>query len=206
MFRMAIFVVLTCSLCASGQDKASLHLNHADLTVLGITIGTSTQADVNNKLGTAPAFKISQSEGADQVTCYRSKSDGDETVVAFYFGALGGWRDVTRISISNSGVLRFATSRCKSISAVSHDLQFLRGLKLGASPSDVRHVLGSPSRSSKKVLTYYVSHECPPELLPKKAGGAPAADGACEVVDSVEAKFDLQLGLEYASFYRFVDK
>lgn len=206
MFRTCVLLALAYTLCASAQDQPTLRLDKRDLTVLGATIGVSSQVDVEKKVGKASSFRISQHEGSDEAICYRSVSEGDKTVVAFYFGALGGWTDLTRISISNSKTPRFPAARCKPSGLISHDLAFLRGLRLGASTTDVMRVLGPPSRSTEGTLSYYVSHNCPPEFLPKKSSGEPDTDAPCEVVDSVEAQFGPEVGLDYISFYHFVDR
>jgi len=206
MFRTSVLLALAYTLCASAQDKPTLKLDKRDLTVLGVTIGVSAQSDVERKIGKAPIFRISEHEGSDEAICYRSTPEADNTVLAFYFGALGAWTDVTRISISTSKALRFPVARCKPSGLISHDVVFLRGLRLGATPAEVMRVLGAPSRSTERTLSYYVSHKCPRELLAKKAGGEPDTDAPCEIVDSVDAQFGSNVGLEYVSFYHFLDR
>jgi len=190
-----------------GQNGRSLKLDRHDLTVLGVTLGSSTLAQVESKLGKAMLFKIGRKEEADKAVCYRSVSNEDDTILVFYFGALGGWTDVTQISVSKSRALPWSTARCVSNSSVSRNLEVLRKLKLGSLTADVVRVLGSPSRTAKNGLSYYFSHHCESEMLQgSKEGETPSRDSQCEVVDSVEAKFTAEDGLIYLSFYHFVDR
>lgn len=204
MFRVRAALCFILALPVSGQDSATLRLDRHDLTVMGVTIGSSNKLGVQSKLGKTATFTVHHADEREDALCYRSASD--DTAVVFYFGALGGWTDVTRISISNSKALEFGTAKCRSSARVSHDLPFLRGLRLGASSSDFVKVLGPPTRASENSASYYVSHKCPLALLPRKDSGAPDLDAPCEIVDSVEGTFRPQVGLEYVSFYHFVDK
>jgi hypothetical protein len=180
------------------QGRPSLELDQRDLTVLGVAIGSSTQA-VERQLGEVAPFYVGDSGSREQVVCYCSASKGDDTILAFYFGALGGWTDVTRISVSGSRALHWSGANCKANHLVSRNLESLRGLKLAAAPADVIRALGPASRPSRTKLYYYVSHKCGPELKSN-----PSPD--CEVVDSVEARFSGEEGLSYMSFYHFVDQ
>jgi len=201
-----VFVVLVfCASGAFGRDKPTLKLDRHDLTVLGVTIGSSTQTDVESSLGKAEVFGVGSGDARENAICYRSPSTEEDTIVVFYFGALGGWTDVTRTSISKSRALPWPSTRCKSNPSVSRTLEFLRELKLGSAAPDVIRALGPPSLSSKNRLYYYTSHHCEPGSGEKAERGEPSRDSPCEAVDSVEAKFDSQGGLIYMSFYHFVD-
>ena len=57
---------------------------------------------MEESLGKAPIFRTGHD--ADTV-CYRAASEQDNTVVTFYFGPLGGWTDVSEISISTAKAL-----------------------------------------------------------------------------------------------------
>ncbi len=198
--KLAICIVCFVSFPIFGQSRASLKLDREALTVLGLTIGSSTSAEVERKLGRSRTFKASGSSGASDVRCYRSASPGDDTVVTFYFGALGGWIDLTKVAISTKKASPVNASWCTQNGEVSRNLEFLKGLTLGASPADVVHILGSPSRRSKNGLTYYVSRPCSNQGM--KAGTTPP--GSCVIVDSVRTRFED--GLVYASFYQFTDQ
>jgi hypothetical protein len=205
LVNILLLALVCCASTASGRDKAALKLDRHDLTVLGVTIGSSTQADVESHLGKAEVFSVGSGDEKENAVCYRSASNDDDTIVGFYFGALGGWTDVTRISISKSRALPWPSTRCKSNRMVSRNLEFLRGLKLGSASPDVIRALGHPSRSSKNRLYYYTSYHCEPGFAEKAERGKPSGDSPCDVVDSVEAKFDSQEGLIYVSFYHFID-
>lgn len=57
-------------------------------------------------------------------------SEQDDAVVTFYFGPLGGWTDVTEISISTAKALSWRLASCKRSPLVLRNLTFLRGLML----------------------------------------------------------------------------
>lgn len=193
--------------CVSGgfaQNAPTLKLNRDDLTVLGVTIGVNNRAQVEVKLGKAQSFKVGAREGADEAIWYRSALASDDTIVVFHFGALGGWSDVTQISISAGKPAPFRTAKCTPSKGISRDLRFLRGIKLGASCADVREILGPPSYATRGKLSYYVSHDCGSQE--PSVGKHESSDSSCEVVDSVEAKFTSSDELIYAAFYHFVDR
>ena len=203
--KSASLVFLLAILTAFAQDVPDLSLGRKDLTVLGLTVGSSTRSQVEGKLGKARSFKFGRGEQADEAVCYRSDSKDDDTVLIVHFGALGGWVDVTEISISTEESLSLHAKTCTPSKSISRDLEFLRGIKLGLSTADVIRVLGHPSRASKNKLSYYVSHPCSPKGL--TAGETTAnPSSSCVVVDSVTAKFSLEDRLIYASFYHFVDQ
>jgi hypothetical protein len=198
-------ILLSAVLCNGSPNpeeaKPSLKLDRQDLTALGVTIGSSTLAGAKSSLGDAQTLHVGHGDKKEDAVCYRSASAKDDTVVTLYAGALGGWIDVTRISVSKSRSLPWSLAMCKSHRLVSRNLEFLRGLRLGSQETDVVRALGPPSRSTKTQLYYYVSHQCGPELPSKKK---PSSD--CEVVDSVEARFTSEEGLAYMSFYHFIDR
>lgn len=193
MFRISL-VLFTAAVVPFCLSQETLRFNRADLTVLGVTMGESSQEQVLAKLGRAPLFRVGTGEGSDDAVCYRSGAQTDDTVVIFHFGALGGWTDVTKISISRGKPPSLRGVTCPPNKAVSHELTFLGGLRLGMSSAAVQKTLGRPSHSRKDRLSYYVSHPCESEK------------SICVVVDSVEARFDSSGQLNYATCYHFIDK
>lgn len=206
MYRCPLLFLLLLQ-CVSGsfaQDAPTLKLNRDDLTVLGVTIGVSNRARVEIKLGKAQSFKAGAREGADDAICYRSALANDDTIVVFHFGALGGWTDVTEISISEGKPAPLRSAKCTPSKDISRDLTFLRGIRLGASSADVREILGPPSHATRGKLSYYVSHDCGSQE--PSVGKHESSDSSCVVVDSAEAKFSSSDELIYAAFYHFVDR
>lgn len=203
MCRLPLFLFVLLMVSEGvAQDTPRLRLNRADLTVLGVTIGVTSRNQVESILGAAAEFRISSREEADDAVCYRSNLKNDDTVVIFYFGALGGWTDVTQISVSQGEPASIRGAHCASSRLFSRDLKFLKGLSLGMSSADVRQILGPPSRTKKGNLSYYVSHDC----KSGKANGGKKNASPCVVVDSVEAGFNASGKLSYATFYHFIDK
>lgn len=202
MRRLPLFLILLVIVSDGvAQNAPRLRLNRADLTVLGVTIGVTSRPQVESGLGAAVEFKIG-SEGGDNAVCYRSSLKNDDTVVVSYFGALGGWTDVTQISVSQGEPASIRDAHCAPNRTVSRSLKFLKGLSLGMSSADVRRMLGPPSRAKKSKLSYYVSHSC----TSGKVNGAKEDANPCEVVDSVEAAFTPLDKLTYVAFYHFIDK
>lgn len=205
-FRLAnllLVVLVSGAPWVSAQHAPTLKFARRDLTVLGQTIGKSTHAQVEDALGKMELFKTG-GEGSDAALCYRSIR-GDDTVVVFYFGALGGWDYLTKISISRSRTLPWPVTRCVVNRSVQRSLVFLRGLKLGSSAAEVGQVLGPATRTSKNRLYYYVSRDC--ESQEELGGsGKPTPESPCEVVDSVDGRFAAEDGLIYISFYQFIDR
>ena len=203
MCRLPLFLFLLIIVSDGvAQNAPRLRLNRADLTVLGVTIGVTSRAQVEAALGTAAQFKIGLGEAADDAVCYRSSLKNDDTVLVFYFGALGGWTDVTQISVSQGEPASIRGAHCAASRTVSRNLKFLKGLSLGMSSADVRQMLGPPSRAKKSQLSYYVSHNC----TSGKVNGAKEDFNPCEVVDSVEATFAPLDKLTCVTFYHFIDK
>ncbi len=184
------------------QNAPTLRLNRADLTVLGVTIGVTSRAQVEAALGTAAEFKIGLGQAADDAVCYRSSLKNDDTVVVFSFGALGGWTDVTQISVSQGEPASIRSAHCAASRKISRNLKFLKGLSLGMSSADVRQALGPPSRAKKSKLSYYVSHHC----ASGKENGRKEDANSCVVVDSVEVMFTPLDKLTHVTFYHFIDE
>ncbi len=199
--NLLLLALVCCASTVSAQRTPTLKLDRHDLTILGLTIGSSTRSQVESSLGKMEVFKIGRGDEADEALCYRSKSRDDDTVLIFSFGALGNWDYLTQISISRARTLPWAASRCVPNRAISQHLQFLRGLKLGASTAEVLGVLGTPTRTTTNRMYYYVSHLCKSAV-----GGTQPTSDQCEIVDSVDAKFSQEGSLIYVSFYHFIDK
>ena len=177
------------------------------MTVLGVTIGLTSKAEVEARLGKASISEVGHGDEAEDVACYRSQSKHDDTIIAFYFGALGGWVDVTRISVSNARAYPLDVENCESNRQVSRNVEFLRKLRLGSTVAEVIRALGAPSHSSAKRLSYYTSHKCGSRLPEsRKSEAKSTANSPCELVDSVDARFTSDGKLEYVSFYHFVEK
>ena len=200
-----MFTALSLASAADRHQKPTLRLNKRDLTVLGSTIGSSSRPEIERRLGKTEVFRTSRAEEADDVICYRSAAADDDTVVVFSFGAMGGWIDLTQISIAEAWQLPKYARACRKITLVSRQVEFLRGLKLGSSRENVLRRLGPASKSSDKELFYYVSHECSATNGGGSGTGASSKDSPCEVVDSVTARFK-KGSLVYVSLYQFVDK
>jgi type IV secretory pathway VirJ component len=64
----------------------------SDASIAGLSIGRSSLQDVQAKFGRAELVRVSQEEESDVSICYISPTDN--TVIVFYSGAMGGWKDL----------------------------------------------------------------------------------------------------------------
>jgi hypothetical protein len=120
--------------------------------------------------------------------------------VVFYFGALGGWNDLTQIAVSKVSALPWSRSRCLKTAKIPELLIFLRDTSLGTSRYALVQQLGLPSRTSPYAIHYYVAHSC---TKIENRESHTAED--CVEVSMVDAKFD-EDGLSFIQFGQFVDQ
>src|SRR5947209_3193156 len=101
MTAFLILGMITCSaqarrgqkpLCDQQRTK-KVEITDADATILGFGIGHASLKDVKAKLGSAKTERVSREEGSDISMCYVSPVDG--TLLAFFSGVMGGWKDIT---------------------------------------------------------------------------------------------------------------
>jgi hypothetical protein len=128
-------------------------------TVLGITVGQHSLADVRRRLGDAKVVKMQAMDGRPDVVCYRSSKD-DATVVMFEAGPLGGFKDVTAATVAPASAFGAAAHACLATEKVNRKTAAIRGIRLGAPMSSVSSVLGKAPAKTKAGLV-----ELPLELI-----------------------------------------
>jgi hypothetical protein len=194
---LVILLLFGSSLAVFAASQPNLRQNQGDLTVLGMTVGSSSKRDVQAKFGKGTFFRATKGE-EDDVLCYLSPNQ--RFALIFYFGALGGWNDVTAIAVSKVPVLPWSPKKCAKANNLPETLQFLRGLSLGSSRADLVRALGPASRRGSNAVHYNVSHSC---NVKERRKDVAAED--CIEVSWVDAKFSDDV-LTFVRFGRFVDQ
>jgi len=129
-------------LCEDTTAK-KVQLSDADATILGLAIGRASLKDVHAKLGSAKVTRVSRDEESDVSICYVSPSDG--TVLVFYSGAMGGWKDITWFALWSRKAAFPSASRCTMSAEVSQNLSTQSGLRLGLTKAQFEGIAGTPT-------------------------------------------------------------
>jgi hypothetical protein len=159
---MAAFLILGMMTCAAqtrrdeeplcDQQGARVEITDDDGAILGFAIGHASLKDVQAKLGSARIERVSREEESDVAICYVSPADG--TVLVFYSGAMGGWKDITWFALW-SGKAAFAdASRCTPSAQVSQNLTTASGLRLGLTQGQLNRIAGTPTKVSGSSAKY----------------------------------------------------
>lgn len=101
-------------------------------TVLGLTLGKHSLRDVKTRLGEAPVFKARDAEGRPNTVCYVSSKLKDNTVVVFEAGPLGGFEDLTSITVGPSHAFTASFQDCTKSSKVDRSSAAAGTIRLGA--------------------------------------------------------------------------
>jgi hypothetical protein len=134
------------------QGAKRVKITDDDAAVLGFAIGHASLEDVQGKLGSATTERVSREEESDIAICYVSPADG--TVLVFYSGAMGGWKDITWFALW-SGKAAFANaSRCTASAQVSWNLTTPSGLRLGLKQRQLNRIAGTPTKVSASSARY----------------------------------------------------
>ena len=137
-------------ICTENGPKR-VQVNDTDLSILGLAIGKSSLSDVQAKLGHASLVRVSKEEESDVSICYVSPTDG--TVLAFYSGAMGGWKDLTWFALW-SREAAFPHAQCSASKLVSRSLSTASGLKLDISTAEMEKRAGKPTTSGTTSVKY----------------------------------------------------
>ena len=160
--RVALLLILGVALCRSQNPKeglpcvqsgsAKVQVANRDATILGLTIGHASMNDVQTQLGVAEKTRVSNEEESDLAECYISPNDG--TVLTFYTGAMGGWKDITRFSLRARDAKFSNSGKCARSMLVSRKLSTKGGLQLGLSEQDVEAIEGSPTSRGRSYARF----------------------------------------------------
>lgn len=134
------------------RSGTRVEITDADATILGLTIGRASLKDVQAKLGTASVRRVSHDEESDVSVCYVSPLDG--TVLVFYSGAMGGWKDITWFALWSREATFPHASQCATSKAVSRSLHTQSGIGLGLTNADLEQIVGKPTEHATRSLKY----------------------------------------------------
>jgi len=123
-----------------------------DATILGLGIGLSSLEDVQAVLGKSESVRVSKEEESDIALCYVLPADG--TLLIFYSGSMGGWKDVTSFSLWSQGTTPPGSQECVRSAKVSRSLSTKSGLKLGLTEQEVREIAGEPTSRDRSSVKY----------------------------------------------------
>lgn len=161
--KSASLSVILCVLCtplpgktrSRGQpalQSRPVHNIAGHLEVLGFTLGKSTLADVEAKLGKSAPRRCSPEEEASKELCYLV--DNGQTTVVFEAGFSGGWNLLDGYKLISSRLRRLCYRQCPRASQMINDVQTGSGLKLGLTRDELIALLGPPKRIRGNKLTF----------------------------------------------------
>jgi len=128
---------------------------------MGFTIGKTTLADVQAKLGCSERRKCSYDSEADDEVCYVAP-DKDGTIVVFASGAVGGWTELTGYKVISSSVDAHCYRQCFRSRKVNRKVKTKAGLRLGLTREQLVALLGAPSEVRGNTLIFSRSLDMPP--------------------------------------------
>ena len=135
------------------KDAKRVDITDADATILGLAIGHASLKDVQAKLGSANIERVSREEESDTAMCYVSPVDG--TVLVFYSGSMGGWKDITWFAIWSREASYPHPSQCASSTLVSRNVATASGLRLGLSKNELEEIAGRPTKVGSAASAKY---------------------------------------------------
>ncbi len=166
-------------------------LEDQHLTVLGVTVGKQTLNDVQRRLGSTVI--LPRREQAPKRICYVSSRDDDGTIVVFEAGAIGGWEEITSVSIFSRKAKFVERPSCAASGIISKDVRTPRGLRLELDRRDLTKMLGAPTaeRSNNVLYVYRKERRMTQEQIEKMAKLWPQVKGHpfADVSSDIELTF-----------------
>jgi len=162
---LVALVVVSSSSVASSQNVQQPELNpianEEHFNLLGFVVWTDTLEMVRSRLGNA---EILVGEGHEpSEVCYVSSAQNDGTTVTFLAGFMGGQKTLTSFILSGTKATRTGLANKKAVKRqclpspmVSKDIGTPSGLTLGLRSSQLKALLGEPTRVDKNLLTYHL--------------------------------------------------
>lgn len=158
------------------------------LEILGFTLGKSTLAEVEAKLGKSAARKCSREEEASKEVCFLA-GEG-QTRVVFEAGFSGGWKELDGYKVIAGSLQRPCYRQCTRVSQVTDDVQTEGGLKLGLTHEQLITLLGPPKRTRGNKLSFESQSRQPmtkeQQEAESKASKSPVTDAYYDVQDTID--------------------
>jgi hypothetical protein len=143
-------------------------------TIMGLTVGKHSLADVKAKLGNAPVYKARDAEGRPNTICYSSAKRNDNTVVVFEAGPLGGFEELTGITVGSADLFSQPYQGCTKSNKVDRRSVAAGDLKLGVDVERVAHALRVKVSRTKAGLLEF-PYQLPTTI--KQKGSAKSLEG-----------------------------
>jgi len=104
-------------------------------TVLGLTVGKHSLADVRKRLGAAAIVKSEAIDSRPNTVCFVSSTD--DTAILFEAGPLGGFETLTGVTVAPKSAYAPALSNCLASAKVSRISTSAGSLRLGSNITKV---------------------------------------------------------------------
>jgi hypothetical protein len=195
----AIFIsCLAGDLLGQSIPSAAAPIDPRHFTVMGITLGVSTFADVEKAFGVKQERRRCGSDALeDEGMCFVSRRNGVRVVFKSSFASFGG--DLDGIVIGNRTEMGPCYNDCARVNLPGRP-ETVGGLRLGMAQKQVVALLGRPSSSEANIFYYGRTYEQPmtkndlakwlaSENPPTKERIA-KGDFKFEVVDDIQVFFD----------------
>jgi len=146
----------------NGDGNRQGDLSAASRTVLGITLGRSNLAKVQEKLGRAKLWSSGDASTSEHKVCYVTRGARQVVLVFASNSEMAGppENDVTNIRIVK-GAAYPDRSKCGSLTISGNEVSTNSGLKLGLTQAGVRRILGPPRKIAGSTWDYSWSVDLP---------------------------------------------
>jgi hypothetical protein len=205
----ATLVLLTVSAArVSAQSQPAPKIG-GHLEMLGFTLGKSTLADVQAKLGKSTVRRCSREEEASKEICYMAAGK-DQTRVVFESGFSGGWKELDGYKVIAGSLQPGPCYRqCPRASQVTSDVQTHGGLKLGLTREQVTALFGPPQKTRGNRLTFQWQSRQAMTQEEKDAASktfkTPATDAYYDVQDTIEVTLSNSKVVEFSVHHIVTD-
>lgn len=155
---LTVSIVVSSSSFAYSQNVQQPELdpiaNEEHFTLLGLSLLKDTLEGVRSRLGKAE-IRVGVGHEPSEV-CYVSSEQNDGTTVIFQAGLFGYHETLTSFILTNKKV---ATRQCLPSPLVAKDIGTPSGITLGLRSSQLKELLGEPTRVDKNLLIYVLATE-----------------------------------------------
>ena len=135
------------------RGLGKLQLAKEDITILGLTIGSTSMTDVQAKLGQAQFLPVHGVASASHTICYVSPTDGTVLTLGTD-GPGGGYVDLSEFAIWSREAKFPNVSACSQSKLVSRDLSTPSGIRLGLSLQQLNKIVGKRTTTQRAVAHY----------------------------------------------------
>jgi hypothetical protein len=185
LFLMAVLCLALPMRTVAPAAKREISRN---LSIVGVTLGKTSLAEVQQRFGASQLRSCSSEEEASQEICYRAPRG--TTTVVFEAGFSGGWKIIDAYQIIGTADSSSCYSACPMSSGVPETISTSGMLRLGLSRIEVLNLLGTPESATVDRLEFSREWRQPMTAAEvAKGGGNPnKKDNHWDVVDTVSVR------------------